>query len=107
MSTNRPPSCDLPPEFYWAKLKPCPACGRSATLSDKRVRCFNPTCWIDGPPNDPHGKKWNSIPRRAEVLELLRLVDSLRSTQSKSEESPNSLHAAYKCADKLRKEIGE
>jgi len=30
MTTNRPPSCDLPPEFYKEQLKPCPDCGGGA-----------------------------------------------------------------------------
>jgi len=76
MTANRPPSCDLPPEFYRAKLKECFSCGSSK----KRqvidfVACDD--CGICGPDNDPYGHKWNSIPRRSDVMEVLRLVEGV------------------------------
>lgn len=87
MTTNRPPSCDLPPEFYktFPKLKPCPFCGsHDVEIRDGYgmdalkvyVRCNK--CEMDGPWDDTdEGHKWNSIPRRSEVLELIRLVDEV------------------------------
>lgn len=108
---NRPPSCDL----LQPKLKECPFCGSNdVELRDgydldeinQYVRCNN--CEADGPwLDDNAATKWNSIPRRSEVEELIRLVDWLKHSQSESEEFPKALHAIYGCADKLRKEMGE
>lgn len=69
-SPNRPPSCDrLKP-----KLKECPFCtGGRVRLYTDYAECLG--CRFFGPNDDPHGTKWNSIPRRSEVKELLRLVD--------------------------------
>ena len=110
MTSNRPPSCDLPPEFYELKLKPCPLCGAEAERSSCNksvIGCSDINCLTYGPLGDPYGHKWNSIPRRSEVVELLRLVDWLKHLQSESEVFPKVLHAVYRYADKLRKEMGE
>lgn len=100
-SPCRPPSCDLlnHPTTYRI-LKTCPFCGcgaeKHATL--KIIRCSG-QCNIYGPDNDPYGHKWNSIPRRSEVEELLRLVDeACIGTPTPSEER------LLQYADKLRKE---
>ena len=82
-SPNRPPSCDrLNPE-----LKECPFCGsEDVELRDgydldqinHYVRCNE--CEADGPwHDDTDANKWNSIPRRSEVAELLRLVEEVTS----------------------------
>jgi hypothetical protein len=101
MTTNRPPSCDLPPEFYELKLKPCPSCGAEAERSSCNrsvFRCSDVNCLTYGPWKDPHGRKWNSIPRRSEVLELIRLVDGYFAGKT----DPLDLRI---CATKLREEI--
>lgn len=104
---NRPPSCDLPPEFYQVvntEIKPCPFCGSVyVSNSDKYVTCH--TCHTYGPNNDGSAHKWNSIPRRSEVLELLNKLEfaMLASDWSRQDE----LEDLQRCADKLRKEIGE
>lgn len=120
MTTNRPPSCDLPPDHYQPKLKPCPSCGAAAEMSsfNKSVfRCSDVNCLIYGPWGDSRGKKWNSIPRRSEVLELIRLVDEVVSwdeaiidTHNFPEDGLAMAHDFKKLqayADKLRKEMGE
>jgi len=119
MSTNRPPSCDLPPEFYELKLKPCPFCGAKVEQYDfdSIAVCKRKGCKVIGPDNDPHGRKWNAIPRRSEVLELLRLVDEvtgwendLIDTNEFSEDGEamiNDIGNLREYADKLRKEMGE
>ena len=108
MSTNRPPSCDLPPEFYELKLKPCPFCGAKVEQYDfdSIAVCKRKGCKVIGPDNDPHGRKWNAIPRRSEVLELLSLVDELKHA-STSIQSALAFRSVINCADKLRKEMGE
>ena len=108
MTNNRPPSCDLPPEFYELKLKPCPLCGAEAERSSCNRSvfiCSDVNCLIYGPWKDPHGRKWNSIPRRSEVLELLNKLDfaMLSSDWNRQDE----LEDLKRCADKLRKEMGE
>ena len=77
MTTNRPPSCDLPPEFYQTKLKPCPFCG-SGRIDKGHGSIFCLCCgsWLFTA--DSHVHKWNSIPRRSEVMELLSLVDIIQ-----------------------------
>jgi len=119
MSTNRPPSCDLPPEFYKPKLKPCPLCGAKAEPLNfqSAILCKRIGCRMVGPDDDPYGHKWNSIPRRSEVLELLRLVDEvtgwendLIDTNEFSEDGEamiNDIGNLREYADKLRKEMGE
>jgi ribosomal protein L24E len=106
MTSIKPPSCDLPPEFYQTKLKPCPFCG-SGRIDKGHGSIFCLCCgsWLFTA--DSHVHKWNSIPRRSEVVELIRLVDWLKHSQSESEEFPKAIHAIYGYADKLRKEIGE
>lgn len=105
--SNRPPSCDLPPEFYKPTLKECPVCGAGAELYgyDTIVLCTRQGCKVVGPDNDPHGRKWNSIPRRSEVTELLDKLDfaMLSSDWNRQDELEDLKH----CADKLRKEMGE
>lgn len=100
--SNRPPSCDLPPEFYKPHLKPCPLCAAKAVRSNFQavVKCTRQGCNVIGPENDPHGHKWNSIPRRSEVLELIRLVDGYFAGKT-------DLLDLRICAGKLRKEMGE
>jgi len=118
MTTNRPPSCDLLPEFYELKLKPCPLCGAEAEKSscDGSVFiCSDVNCLTYGPWKDPHGRKWNSIPRRSEMLELLRLVDEVVSwddtiidTHNFPEDGLAMAHDFKKLreyANKLRKEM--
>jgi len=120
MTNNRPPSCDLPPEFYELKLKPCPLCGAEAERSSCNksvIRCSDINCLTYGPWGDPHGHKWNSIPRRSEVLGLIRLVDGVVSwddtiidTYNFPEDGLAMAHDFKKLreyAEKLRKELGE
>jgi len=76
---NRPPSCDLPKEFYSSKLKPCPFCDSDRIDNGNSIFCLCSDCGLWGPDKDPHGQKWNSIPRRSEVLELIGLVDEVLS----------------------------
>ena len=121
MTTNRPPSCDLPPEFYKEELKPCPDCGGEAVHgyigNNSVIACSDLSCQIMGPNNDTHGHKWNSIPRRSEVLELLRLVDEVtvfgralidtRNFPDAGSFMIKDLEQLKVYADKLRKDIGE
>lgn len=118
---NRPPSCDrLNPE-----LKECPFCGsEDVELRDgydldqinHYVRCNE--CEADGPwHDDTDANKWNSIPRRSEVLELLRLVDEVtvfgralidtRNFPDAGSFMVKDLEQLKAYANKLRKEIGE
>jgi hypothetical protein len=107
MTPNRPPSCDLPPGFYRPKLKPCPLCGATAEQYsfDSIAICTGQGCKVVGPNNDQHGHKWNSIPRRSEVLELLRLMKHMYNSYGWDD-----LYQREKlvmCAEKLRKEMGK
>lgn len=91
---NRPPSCDLPPEHYdeHKGIKPCPICGHDKvgwgagdiyinefTNGEVAVQCDH--CGVqvnDRTYRESKGaavRQWNSIPRRSEVAELLRLVE--------------------------------
>lgn len=97
LSPNRPPSCDkLKP-----MLKECPACAkRNLQQNDEFVACID--CGLWGPENDPHGHRWNSIPRRSEVAELLRLVNSVIDTPDWTRQ--DEIEELIRQADKLRKE---
>lgn len=91
-SPYRPPSCDrLKP-----KLKECPACANDYLRRDGCwVKCRK--CGID-----LHWSVWNSIPRRSEVKELLRLVDSVIDTPDWTRQ--DEIEELTRKADKLRKE---
>lgn len=115
MTTNRPPSCDLPPEFYAPKqeLEPCPFCGSSRTRHVQvavqyerdrynRIKCdecgaYGPIALTESSAVAKH-KTRNAIPRRSEVLELIRLVDGYFAGKT----DPLDLRI---CATKLREEI--
>lgn len=94
-SPNRPPSCDK----LKSKLKECPACSymfvQIKRMPDS-VHCTD--CCTVLPLED-----WNSIPRRSEVNELLRLVDEAL-VRTNYNTSDWVKYAAY--AAKLRKEWG-
>ena len=85
----RPPSRDMTAEYKRPVLKECPYCGGDEVIivSDAKHEkvgfCF--ACETVGPAKDPHGLKWNSIPRRSEVAELLRLVDEVTSRMEHEE----------------------
>lgn len=108
-SPNRPPSCDLLlprrggaayfSETPKPKLKECPFCGGRAIKHQRLpvIKCISGDCLTYGPSDDLHGTKWNSIPRRSEVAELLRLVDEYISGRDGYLELSDY-------ADKLRKE---
>ena len=110
-SPYRPPSVDLPPEFYKLKLKPCPVCGAVAAVSTSNttvMRCSDLDCLCYGPWRDPHGTKWNSIPRRSEVLELLRLVSIVhKAPPGQPRDWEDGRKKLIEYADKLREEIEE
>jgi len=65
------------------KLKPCPMCGFSNTeviVGTIDYQGYCPVCQMKGPDRATEIyaiQRWNSIPRRSEVLELLRLVDEV------------------------------
>ena len=96
------------------KLKPCPFCGNKSiflpTAIPHKVHCYNCECY--GPWYDRTGRKWNSIPRRSEVMELLRLVhevtgweNDLIDTNEFSEDGEamiNNIGNLREYADKLR-----
>jgi hypothetical protein len=123
---NRPPSCDLPPEFYdvLKDVKPCPMCGNSDVgfdifggiyinefVNDEvAVQCDSCGAQVnDRICRESKGaavRAWNSIPRRSEVMELLRLVDGLKHASSRTEVEL-ALRYVIDCADKLRKEMKE
>lgn len=108
-SPNRPPSCDLPPEFYKEELKPCPDCGGEAVHgyigNNSVIACSDLSCQMMGPNNDTQGHKWNSIPRRSEVAELLRLLCQCEYTQIGEQELfYRRFNMLSKYADKIRKE---
>lgn len=102
--SNRPPSCDLPPEFYQVintEIKPCPFCESVyVSNSDEYVTCH--TCHTYGPDNDWSAHRWNSIPRRSEVLELLWRAQNVLDNPM-----PTELEHLSDYTKKLRKEIGE
>ena len=113
-SPHRPPSCDL----LTPKLNDCPLCGGKAERHKRllMIKCVNNKCNLYGPNDDPYGHKWNSIPRRSEVEELLRLVDEVTSWKDDVEVwqwlakmdkqiSENIVELA-KHADRMRKEWG-
>ena len=119
---NRPPSCDLPPEFYQKKLKPCPFCDSHLVEmiheGHDQGFAYCEVCNADGPLSDTiDGKSWNAAPRRSELVELLRLVDEvtgwendLIDTNEFSEDGEamiNDIGNLREYATKLRKEIGE
>jgi len=70
-----------------------------------------------GPNNDTHGHKWNSIPRRSEVMELLRLVDEVTGWRNDAEvcelimkmdsRFSDSFGELIAYTEKLRHEMGE
>lgn len=117
-SPNRPPSCDLPPEHYdeFKGIKPCPICGHDEFGWHIDKICFEEfindevvvqcgKCGLqvnDRTYRESKGaavRQWNSIPRRSEVAELLRLVDeAIIGTPTPAEER------LLQYADKLRKE---
>jgi len=88
------------------KLKPCPFCGSRLIDKGSGNSIFCLCCRLWGPDNDPYGHKWNSTPRRSEVLELIRLVETTERDLRLSK-----LYERFKSvvvfANKLRKEIGE
>lgn len=117
MTPYRPPSCDLPPEHYdeFKGIKPCPICGHDEFGWDIDKICFEEfsndevvvhcgKCGLQV--NDRTYRKskgaavreWNSIPRRSEVKELLRLVEEVTSRMEHEE--------LERHANKLRKEWG-
>lgn len=132
---NRPPSVDLPAEFYDQHkcIKPCPLCGHEGVgwgggdiyinefaNDEVAVQCDHCGAQInDRTHRKSKGaavKAWNSLPRRSEVLELLRLVhevcdweDSLVNTSEFYEDGKayiSDINRMRACADKLRKEMG-
>lgn len=88
-------------------LKECPWCEKhelSPPAEYDWVNCINDDCEACGPQLDPHGHKWNSIPRRSEVAELLRLVDSVIDTPDWTRQ--DEVEELIRRADRLRKEWG-
>lgn len=133
---NRPPSCDLPPEHYdqHKGIKPCPICGHDKvgwgagdiyinefTNGEVAVQCDH--CGVqvnDRTYRESKGaavRQWNSIPRRSEVLELLRLVDEVTGWRDDAEvcelimkmdsRFSDSFGELIAYTEKLRKEMGE
>jgi hypothetical protein len=102
------------------KLKPCPMCGFSNTeviegTIDLQGYC--PACQMQGPDRSTEIyaiKSWNSIPRRSELVELLRLVDEVTGWENDlidTNEFPedgeamiNDIGSLREYANKLRKE---
>ena len=109
--SNRPPSCDLPPDHYQPKLKPCPMCGFSGTeviegTIDLQGYC--PACQMQGPDRATEVyaiQSWNAIPRRSEVMELLNKLEFAMLTSDWNRQ--DELEDLQRCATKLRKEMGE
>ena len=82
-----------------SKLKPCPFCQSvRAQQTEDFVACNN--CGLWGPEEDPSGHKWNSIPRKPEVRELIELVRL--NLKGGGHEDELDL-----CAGKLRKEMAQ
>lgn len=99
----RPPSCDL----LTPKLNDCPLCGGKAERHERLmiIKCVNVKCNLYGPNDDPLGTKWNSIPRKSELKELLRLVQEFREFHElESIGKSASFQKMVIHADKLRKE---
>jgi len=119
-TTNRPPSCDLPPEFYdvLKHVKPCPMCENDQVgfeiltgifieeYKDDEVAVKCDRCGFEY--NDLKHRKskgaavkaWNSLVRRFEVLELLWRVQNVLDNPS-----PTELGHLGEYADKIRKEM--
>ena len=118
MTNNKPPSCDLPPE-----QKPCPMCGFSGTeVIDGTIdlQGYCPACLMHGPDRATETyaiESWNSIPRRSEMVELLRLVDEVtgwdndlidtNEFSADGEAMINDIDNLREYAHQLRKELGE
>ena len=122
MSTNRPPSCDLPPEFYdvLKGVKPCPMCEndqvgfeiltgifieeyRDDEVTVKCDRCgfeYNDLTYRKS--KGAAVKAWNSRVRRSEVLELLWRAQNVLDNPM-----PTELEHLSDYTKKLRKEMGE
>lgn len=105
-SPNRPPSCDLPPEFYQTKLKECFAC-----CSENIDNNIGPYYECSDCGAEAHKADWNSIPRRSEVMELIRLVDDVYEWRQHLKgdefcELRADIRALGEYTNKLRKEIG-
>jgi hypothetical protein len=97
MSTNRPPSCDLPPEFYKPTMKECFACCSASVENNVGPYYECSDCGAEA-----HKADWNAIPRRSEVLELLWRVQNVLDNPL-----PTELEHLGDYANKLRKEMGE
>lgn len=112
---NKPPSCDRLTTGK-PKLKECPFCGsddvefihNNCKIGFKSGFIACQDCCADGPLNDTDfGTKWNSIPRKSEVKELLRLVENFHNKWSDGlATSSSSWKAVVDCSKKLRKEWG-
>ena len=72
---------------------------------DYQAHC--PACLMQGPDRSTEVyaiRSWNSIPRRSEVLELLRLVDECQKTDT--QQFHNALFSkVWDYAQKLKKEM--
>lgn len=121
-SPYRPPSCDLPPEHYdeFRGMKPCPICDLDEFGWDIDTICFEEFsndevvvqcggCGFqvnDRTHRESKGaavKEWNSIPRRSEVAELLRLVEEVTQYPMYGPLTA-TFDALREYADRLRKE---
>lgn len=104
----RPPSCDLlKPSEDKPVLKDCPFCGLASAEFHKDgtwIECRNQDCSAEGPCLDRDGHKWNSIPRRSEVAELLRLVDNADKSRHEIGIHLHTFEVLVDYADNLRKE---
>ena len=125
-SPYRPPSCDLPPEHYdqHKGIKPCPICGHDKvgwgagdiyinefTNGEVAVQCDHCGAQVnDRTYRKSKGaavKEWNSIPRRSEVEELLRLVDEVHcDPPGQPEKWGEKRKRLMNYASKMRKEWG-
>ena len=122
-SPYRPPSCDLPPEHYdqHKGIKPCPICGHDKvgwgagdiyinefTNGEVAVQCDHCGMQVnDRTYRESKGaavKEWNSIPRRSEVAELLRLVDNADKSRHEIGQHMAAEDELFAYAAKLRKE---
>jgi len=106
MTTNRPPSCDLPPQ-----QNPCSMCGfRDTEVIDGTIELqgYCPACQMQGPDRATEVyaiQSWNSIPRRYEVLELLDKIEHVACEPDNINKYEEFL-ILLTMADKLRKEMG-